>query len=363
MKRNRSVIPLVVILLIAAINCGGEEPVTVQPPPSPQVHTDGWVTFNILAPRAREVLLTVINIPDTLAMTREEGGVWSITIGPLEPEIWEYSFIVDGVTAIDTQNAWVKDEPQPMMSMVEIPGETPAFYDIVDVPHGVVTIHTFLSPVLGIPRTFRVYIPPGYDESGTETYPVLYLFHGGAGDDRGWTTMGRANYILDNLIAGGMALPMIIVMPNGQYRGDNVPAGGYERDLLEVIVPMVEQSYRVDTNPAARAMAGLSMGGSQTLDIGIRHQDMFTSLGVFSSGIRDTYESTHGGYYDTANDNLNLFWLGMGEDDGGIERFRALLAFLGDRGVVHTSTISSGAHEWNVWRRYLRDFAPMLFRR
>jgi len=231
-------------------------------------------------------------------------------------------------------------------------------------------VHTFKSPSLGEMRTFQVYTPPGYDKSERDTYPVLYLLHGGGNDERGWTVMGRANYILDNLLAGGGTLPMIIVMPNGQYprtsSGYGAPA--YEQDLLEVIIPTVEKDYRAKTDSRNRAMAGLSMGGFHTLYIGVKHPELFSWIFVLSSGIRDTeqrsaYEDEYGRYFDAMNDNLNLFWLGMGEDDLLVKAgYDGLVALLDKRGVKYSTVMYSGAHTWDVWRKSLRDIAPILFR-
>ncbi|MFC1511817.1 esterase [Candidatus Latescibacterota bacterium] len=356
-------------VLFAVVRCGQqvvEEPApaqAVQPPASPVVHPDGRVTFSILAPESKNVMLTVTNVPDTMQMNRDENGIWSLTIGPLEPEIWEYSFLVDTVTCIDTDNAWIKDEPRPMMSMVEVPADPPAFYEAQEVPHGLVTTHLFKSPVLDVWRTFKVYTPPGYDRTNSATYPVLYLLHGGAGDDKGWTTNGRAHLILDNLIDEGGVLPMIIVMPDGQYRGDGVPADGFEQDLLNVIIPTIEREYRVKADAQNRAMAGLSMGGGQTLDIGVTHPEMFTWIGIFSSGnIGENIVATHGLFLDQANNNLNLFWLGVGDRDRRLTPYKEFVALLDQKGTEYSFMVYPGAHEWDVWRKCLRDFAQLLFR-
>ena len=176
--------------------------------------------------------------------------------------------------------------------------------------------------------------------------------------------MGRANYILDNLIAGGTAVPMIIVMPNGQYpRTAAFGAAAFERDLLDAIMPLTESNYRVRTDAAGRAIAGLSMGGRQALEIGMRNQDKFAWMGIFSPALTDsTYQTSLDPYFDTANDRLKLFWCAIGKDDGLVSRYQPFIALLDRKGVKYTSTITPGAHTWSVWRKYLRDFAPMLFR-
>ena len=362
---------LLSLALFTAVRCGqqtGEESTPpqsqrVRPPASPQVHPDGSITFSILAPESKNVMLTVTNIPDTMQMNRDENGIWSLTIGPLEPEIWEYSFLVDTVTCIDTQNAWIKDEPRPMMSMVEVPADPPAFYEAQEVPHGLVTTHLFKSPVLDIWRTFKVYTPPGYDRTKPATYPVLYLLHGVAGDDKGWTTNGRAHLILDNLIAEGKAVPMIIVMPNGIYRGTGVPSDGYEQDLLNVIIPLVEKEYRVNTDPENRAIAGLSMGGQQTLIMGFNNLDKFSWIGAFSPAYNNNaFIETNGKNLDIANEHLKLLWTAIGQDDTLVQRFHTLTALLDSTKVKYTGAVTAGAHEWDVWRKYLRDFTQLIFR-
>ncbi|MFC1485663.1 esterase [Candidatus Latescibacterota bacterium] len=369
MRIRLFIIPVIILTLFTVMQCGqqaGEETTPAQEvhaPDSPVVHPDGRVTFSILAPESNNVMLTVTNVPDTMQMNRDENGIWSLTIGPLEPEIWEYSFLVDTVTCIDTQNAWIKDEPRPSMSMVEVPADPPAFYEAQEVPHGLVTTHLFKSPVLGFWRTFKVYTPPGYNRTNSATYPVFYLFHGGAGDDKGWTNNGRAHLILDNLIFEGKAVPMIIVMPNGQYRGEGFPTDGFEQDLLNVIFPTVEREYRVKADAQNRAMAGLSRGGGQTLDIGVTHPEMFTWIGIFSSGnIGENIIATHGQFIDQANKNLNLFWLGVGDLDPRLTPFQEFVALLDQKGTEYSFMVYPGAHEWDVWRKCLRDFAPMLFR-
>ena len=374
MKSGRFFTLVAVFAVASQFQCGGsEEPVPpasrqVQAPVSPVVHDDRTVTFSLLAPAANSVGVTVSGLTGPVAMVRSGNGIWSATVGPLKPEIWEYSFVVDGVSMIDPGNAWLDQRLRPASSMMEVPGDSPMFYEIRDVPHGVVSVHTFASGELGEMRSFQVYTPPRYDRTKPDTYPVLYLLHGVSNDDRGWVVMGRANYILDNLIAEGKALPMIVVMPNGQYRraGTSAPgfnAAGYEQDLFSIIIPTVEREYRVKTDPASRAIAGLSMGGRQALEIGMRNLDRYAWMGIFSPALTDTtYQSALAPYFDTANERLRLLWLAIGEDDGLLTRYEPFISYLDERGVRYTSTVSPGAHTWSVWRIYLRDLALLMFR-
>lgn len=353
-----AVVLVSVIALSTAVMAQGRQRAT-----SPEVLPDSRVTFRLQAPNANEVTLSIDSIQGPVAMTREGDGPWTVTVGPLAPEIYNYHFNVDDFSTIDPGNPWVKDGLRSTVSLVEVPGNPPTFQEIQDVPHGVVAIHTFKSVSIGQNRTYRVYTPPNYNTAGNTRYPVLYLLHGAGDDDRGWTTVGRANYILDNLIAERAAVPMIIVMPNGSYpRGGGSTANAYERDLLEVIIPEVERNYRVNATAANRALAGLSMGAGQTLDIGMKHLDMFAWMGVFSNGVNDSYADTHGRYLGQANDRLRLLWTAIGEDDSLLPRYNTLLALLDSRNVRHTSKISAGGHTWSNWRHYLHEFAPLLFR-
>ncbi|MFC1538977.1 alpha/beta hydrolase [Candidatus Latescibacterota bacterium] len=369
MKKTLLVLSLL-LALISLAQCAREQapeensPARIAAPASPVVNADRTVTFSLLAPSADSVKVIITGYSAAIMMSRDENGIWSGTAGPLEPEIWEYSFVVDDVSMIDPGNAWVDERLRPQKSVFEMRGGEPAFYEIQDVPHGVVSVHTFKSPSLGEMRTFQVYTPPGYDRAKQNTYPVLYLMHGVSNDDRGWTVMGRANYILDNLIAEKKALPMIVVMPNGQYpRTSGFGSAAFDRDLNEAIIPLVEASYRARKDTSARAIAGLSMGGRQALEIGLKNQDRYAWMGIFSAALVDSgYQTELAPYLDTANDKLRLFWCAIGEDDGLLTRYRPFTDLLDERGVRYTSIISPGAHTWSVWRIYLRDLAALLFR-
>jgi enterochelin esterase-like enzyme len=214
---------------------------------------------------------------------------------------------------------------------------------------------------LGTPRTFRVYTPPGYDAQPDAKFPVLYLLHGSGDMDDGWTIVGRANLIADNLLATNQARPMLIVMPNGSYPRGEGHENDFETDLLQQIVPLVEKHYRVAPGAANRAMAGLSMGGFQTLNTGVKHLDQFAWLGVFSAGIRDNYNETHGAFLDKANEQLSLLWIGVGEDDALLASEKNLETLLNEKHVKFSAHVSKGGHTWTNWRHYLHDFMPLLF--
>jgi enterochelin esterase family protein len=280
----------------------------------------------------------------------------------LQPEIYQYQFEADGIATIDPANPWIAAGLRPSRSMVEVPATPPAFWEAQDVPHGVVSMHTFQSMALGKARTFRVYTPPTYDQQPAERFPVLYLLHGSGDMDDGWTIIGRAHLIEDNLLAAGQAKPMLIVMPDGGYPRAPGHENDFETDFFEAIIPVVEAHYRVAPGAANHAMAGLSMGGFQTLNVGMKHQNDIAWLGVFSAGIRDGYAETHGEYVKHANEKLSLLWIGIGEDDFLLAGEKKLEALLTENGAKYEAHLSKGGHTWNNWRHYLADFLPKLFR-
>ncbi len=331
----------------------------------PTVNAGRTVTFTLRVPTASEVSVTVANLAEPVPMTRGANGMWTATVVPLKPNVWEYAFIVDGIRMIDRSNSWVDERINLSTNLFEVEGTEPSFWSVRDVPHGTVSMHTYKSPALGEMRTFHVYTPPGYNRGGSETYPVFYLFHGSGNDDRGWTVIGRAHYIMDNFIADGSAVPMIIVIPNGQYprNRNGYDFGAYERDLLDAIIPAVEREYRVKTDRGSRAMAGFSMGGFQTLHIGVKHQEMFDWLGSFSGGVEETYEKEYSRYLDTLNDRVSLLWVGNGDNDDVIRtRHDTMTEMFDRRKVIYTFELYSGGHTWDVWRQCFRDFTPLLFK-
>jgi enterochelin esterase-like enzyme len=356
---------------------------------SPEVKPDNSVTFRFRAPSAREVRLIGELDGQTYPMTKDESGVWSVTIGPLAPDVYNYQFNVDGVIAMDPVNPAVKlgFGAFPPANMFEIPGDE--FEDARSVPHGTVRIETYHSKTLGVPRTLWMYTPPGY-ETGTTQYPVLYLLHGAGNIESSWMLTGRANYILDNLIAEGKTKPMIVVNPLGYVRqGVNLaperpvaaPAGGaaaapagpggavgggqFGKDLLDDVIPFVEQKFRTLKDADNRAIGGLSMGGGQTAAIGFANPDKFHSIVIMSAGATNADQNYPGFFSDPAatNKKLKLLWLGIGKDDALVMASnKALEETLTKTGIKHTYRVTEGRHEWVVWRHHLREVAPLLFR-
>lgn len=334
----------------------------------PEVAPDRRVTFRLMAPKAAEVTVSGEFMSGAKPMTKDEKGLWTLTVGPLEPEIYNYNFTIDGVKTIDPQNARLKtgSTPSTIASVLEVRGESAAFYDAQSVPHGDVRTHWYPSKSTGTVRRLTVYTPPGYEQS-REKYPVLYLFHGANADEMAWSRLGHANLILDNLLAAGKIKPFLVVMPFGYGVPPGTPGDSnalFARDLLEDVIPYVQQNYRAETARERRAVAGLSMGGGQALSIGLNHLELFSHVAGFSSGLRVAdFPKTYGSLTGTeANGKLKLLWIGCGRQDGAFAASKSLSDFLSERGVKNTFRETEGAHTWMVWRRYLNEVAPFLFR-
>jgi enterochelin esterase family protein len=336
---------------------------------SPEVR-GGMVTFRIFAPKAAQVTLTGdwMKLGTRLPMNRDEQGVWSLTAGPLEPQVYLYTFNVDGMNIADPVNPRIKLRARTSASLVEVPGAAPWLHR--NVPHGRVEMITHHSTLLDSVREVYVYTPPGYYEKRSARYPVLYLFHGNNDVAAGWTWTGRAHVILDNLIAEGKAKPMLVVMPWAHAAPFEAPgrknAELFEGYMVNEIVPLVDATYRTSRRPFDRALAGLSMGASLSLQIGLRHLDSFGNIGLFSlggsvRGFEETYKAVVADPAAT-NAKLKVFWIAIGTGDEGLEQNRAFRAKLRKLGIRFTESEGSGAHFYPVFRRELSEFAPLLFR-
>ena len=362
-------LPIVILLTVAA-------PALAQTQVSPEVHSDSRVTFRLRAPNAKEVTLRLeaTRVP---AMQKDEGGVWSVTTEPLEPDIYAYTFAVDGVKVLDPSNPTFKYNLLNAESVVHVPGPASLPWEINDVPHGVIHRHLYRSAIVGDDRPFLVYTPPGYDPAAERTYPVLYLLHGYSDAEDAWSTVGRANVILDNLIARGQAKPMLVVMTLG-YGNKEVIANGWQglgrpgvfqssnekfcESLLQEVIPQVEKAYRVATDRNARAIAGLSMGGTQSLLTGLNAPDRFAWIGAFSSGGLDAdFNKAFPNVDRSLDERLRLLWIACGKQDGLIGVNRKLVDWLKSKGVNSTWVQTAGGHSFMVWRRNLAQFATLLF--
>lgn len=358
---------------------------------SPEVAADGRVTFRILAPKAQAVRLlgdipsagpaTPMQPPTGHALSQGQEGVWEVALGPLAPGSYRYNFNVDGVSVIDPRNPATSESNDNSWSLVHVPGAE--FMDTKQVPHGAVAAVTYYSTALNRFRRMHVYTPPGY-ETSTLRYPVFYLLHGAFDCDDSWWTVGRAGFILDNLIAAGKAKPMVVVMPAG-HTGPFVfnpgaprpPVDEFQADFKGDVVPYVERTYRVLGEQKDRAIAGLSMGGAQTLGIAVSDLSRFAYVGVFSSGIfgitgRGPLPTPPGPSFEEQNvkalddpalkKGLKLVWFATGKDDFVLETSRATVAMLQKHGFEVAYKESGGGHTWTNWREYLNEFAPLLFR-
>ena len=357
---------------------------------SPEVAPDRTVTFRIYAPAAAAVALKTEGPESVPGATKEqidhlynfptqllkaENGVWSVTVGSFPPGAYRYSFVVDGVETTDPRNGLTNESLYQARSLVYIPG---GFADAIDGPHGSVSTIYYESAGLKTMRRMKVYTPPGYESSGHKRYPVLYLLHGSGETDDGWTSIGRANFILDNLIAEGKAKPMIVVMPSGQLRGTGGPppvrapgAPGtpwhdfFTEELLQTILPYIESHYRVRADRKDRALAGLSLGGNQTLNIAFHHPEVFGSIGIFSAGWRasrlEQTEADELSIYKASGKKFAVVWAGVGDKDIGLADNHTMLAEMKRYGIEPIAYESPGFHAWNLWRDHLHRFAPLLF--
>jgi enterochelin esterase family protein len=361
---------------------------------SPEVMPDGRVVFRILAPKAESVGLQASDIPGLARggpqFTKLENGVWEATVGPIEPGAYRYTFLVNGVAVVDPRNPSVSESNDNAWSLVYIPGAD--FMSDSRVPHGAVAAIHYYSTVLGRNRRMHIYTPPGY-EVGKDKYPVFYLLHGAMDCDDSWGSVGRAGFILDNLIAAKKAQPMIVVMPAGHTsRGFNMAGGGrgmgpmvdeFTREFMKDILPYVETNYRVLLIRSARAIAGLSMGGAQAINITVQNPDKFSYIGVFSSGIFGSAPKpadagaaktppASGPDWEQQNlaalgnadlkKGLKLLWFATGSDDFVLNTTKATLEIFRKHGFSPVFKESSGGHTWINWRNYLNEFAPQLFK-
>lgn len=357
---------------------GPQGPVVV----SPEVLADHHVVFRINAPQAQAVRLNGSDIPGNLGqgaeMTKAENGVWEVTLGPIDPGAYRYNFNVDRVSVIDPKNPSTSESNNNVWSMVYIPGAE--FMDLQNVPHGAVAAVNYYSTTLKKWRRMHVYTPPGY-ELGQGKYPIFYLLHGAGDCDESWTSVGRAGLIMDNLIAAKKAKPMIILMPAGHtvqnapgLAGPQSAQDDFVQEFAIDIMPYAETHYRVLADRQHRAIAGLSMGGTQTLNIAIPHLDKFAYVGVYSSGLiggllgtqaqgESGWEKLHQAELDNAavKKGLKLLWFSTGSNDGLLATTKGTVEMLQKHGFSPVFKESPGAHTWINWRHYLDEFAPQLF--
>ena len=342
---------------------------------SPEVKSDRTVTFRFLAPGAKEVKLSTQFIAGQQNMLKDDKGLWSITLGPVEPDIYPYCFVADGIQVADPRNSWIFPNEGFQNSLVEIPAENPQVYTMQNVPHGTVSYRYYYSEELGT-RPLVIYTPPGYEQSLSEKYPVFFLLHGTTDTEETWTRVGRANIILDNLIAQGKAKPMIVVMPYGRAfpviskgsgslrNWDNLQE--FQKDFKNYILPYVEKNYRVRTDREGRAIAGFSGGGGTSLYIGLGNPDLFAYVCGYAPGMRkeefDRNNAVPFANPELTNSRLKLFWLGCGNEDGLFSVLQEYTKVLDEKKIRYQTFITSGGHTWMNCKKFLNETAQLLFK-
>lgn len=363
---------------------------------SPEIHDNNTVTFRFKAPKAVRVQLTgdflpvqknaKFEAPGIVDLKEGQEGVWEYTTPePLKPELYSYSFIVDGLRMNDPANVYLIRDVSTLTNVFIIGGDRADFYKVNPVPHGTVSRIWYDSPALGLERRMTVYTPVGYETSG-KRYAVLYLLHGMGGDEEAWISLGRTAQILDNLIAQGKARPMIVVMPNGNASQEAAPGessrgmvpptmqlpktmeGSYEQAFPE-IVKFIDKNYRTIKSKSGRAIAGLSMGGFHSLHISKQYPDMFNYIGLFSAAIMPNkevsspiYENMEGKLKVQFDKNPALYWIAIGKTDFLYKANEEYRKLLDEKGYKYTYYESDEGHIWKNWRIYLTEFVPMLFR-
>jgi enterochelin esterase-like enzyme len=388
--RSLEVIAIVALVLWPVSLLSAQAPPR-QPTPndtlvSPEVMPDGRIVFRIYAPKASDVQLRGdwLEGPGPVVLTKDAAGVWSTAVGPLPPDLYTYTLVVDGVRTLDPKNPLIKQGIASVDNMVSVAGPGAAFQATRPVPHGEIRQVWYSSSTLGIERRLHVYTPPGYD-AGTLRYPVLYLLHGGGDDDSGWSTIGRAGFILDNLLAEKKALPMLIVMPNGSLpRPADLPAAvpgappdpevrarleeRFTHELMTDVVPLVEARYRVRPDAASRAIAGLSMGGGQTLRVISSHAEKFGYAAIWSAGLAPSrtadFERRAATFLQQpgrVNAGFRLLSIAVGDKDFALEGSQNLADVLKRHDIRFDMHVSGGGHTWLNWRRYLHGLLPRLF--
>ncbi len=375
---NHARISFLYTFLSATVLFGWFEHRPLPPSATPPPHAKTGATFQLLAPNAKKVMLAREGA-QTFSMTRNETGVWSVTTEPLEPDFYVYWFEVDGVPMLDPSNPAIKPNLRNPRSIIHIPGPSTLSWELNDVSHGLLHHHSYMSDVLSGNEDYYVYTPPGYEVDTDRSYPVLYLLHGYSDDSSAWTAIGRANVILDNLIAEGKAVPMLVVMPLGYgtpevlirarpvSRGHSLTQENYDnfKDiLLSEIVPQVEKTYRAVRDRDSRAIAGLSMGGGESLNAGLNSLDKFAWIGAFSAaGFGVDFDTRFPGLTSNSTSGLSLLWIACGTDDRLLDNNRKFRGWLNSKDIHYVGIETPGAHTWMVWRRNLTAFLPLLFQK
>ena len=357
-------------------------PLASAPPTDPQLQPDGTAVFRLAMPNASKVELHLEGVKDPFPLTKGNDGMWSVSVPRLAPQYYSYTFNVDGTEVLDPHNVMLKTSFFSTQNIFLVPGQPPMSWEAADVPHGVVHHHFYRSKIVGINSEYYVYTPPGFNPGSKQKYPVLYLLHGYSDDPSAWTGMGKANVILDNLIAQGKAKPMIVVMPLGYGTMEVITRGWstwndhelvqrnythFSDALFQEVMPLVKQQYSLSDKRDDHAVAGLSMGGAESLRVGLNHIDDFAYVGGFSSaplgegGFESTFPGISPQSAAAINEKLRVLWIACGTEDGLFGANQKLIAWLKEKGLQPTFIQTPGMHVWMLWRENLTNFAPLLF--
>ena len=355
-------------------------PLVPAPPARPQLQPDGAIIFSLAMPNAAKVELHLEGAAQPFPMTKKADGVWSVTVPKLAAQYYSYTFNVDGTTVLDPNNVTIKPSFFSTQNVFLVPGQPPMSWEPADVPRGVVHHHHYRSNIVGINSEYYVYTPPNFESK--KKYPVLYLLHGYSDDPSAWTSMGKANVILDNLIAQGKARPMIVVMPLGYGTMDMITRGWtawrdpelvirnftrFSDALLQEVMPLVTQQYPISDKSQEHAIAGLSMGGAESLLVGLNHTSDFAYVGAFSAGGlgQGNYDPSFPGITAQSGaeikGKLRVLWIACGTEDGLFPANQKFITWLKEKGLEPTTIQTPGMHAWMVWRENLTNFASLLF--
>jgi enterochelin esterase family protein len=358
---NRSLY-IIILLCFATTTSFAQRPPSIS---SPEVHRDNTVTFKYYSRTAQKVSLSGEFLSASQPMNKDTSGIWSLTVGPVIPDIYPYFFVVDSVQLADPNNTYLFANERFKRSIVDIPGSTPLVHSLKNVAHGKISYRYYKSGTLGATRQLLVYTPPGFNPNGKIKYPVLYLIHGGSDTEETWTKVGHANYIADNLIAESKAVPMIIVMPYANVRPAPMP--DFTKDVMNDIIPFIEANYPVLTDSRHRAVAGFSVGGGQTLNIGLTHTDKFAYVSSYAPfTATEEFQKNFGSTYhpDAAltNNQLKLFTISVGTEDFLYENAKKVIAMYESNGIKVKSYIVPGGHTWMNCKQYLATTLQEIFK-
>lgn len=356
----RHIINILPLLFFADI-ATGQRPPSIS---SPDVHPDNTITFRYYSRTAQKVSVSGEMLSAPQQMTKDTSGIWSVTVGPVRPDIYPYSFWVDSVLTADPNNTYIFANERFKRSIVDVPGNTPLVHALQNVPHGKISYRLYQSSTLNTTRQLLIYTPPGFNVNAATKYPVLYLIHGGSDTEETWTKVGRANFIADNLIAQKKAVPMIIVMPYGNVRPAPMP--DFTKEVINDIIPFIESNYPVLKNSNGRAIAGFSVGGGQTLNIGFTHTDKFAYVCSYApfTGTEEFQKnfSAWSPDADKINKQLKLFAISVGTEDFLYESVKKNIAMFEDKKIKVKSYIVPGGHTWMNCKQYLSTTLQEIFK-